>query len=317
MKRIVLPLVLLAALAAPLSAASFGTINSLGQRAEHERITRAGLARAGFDDRTLDALAGRDGSFGAVGAPDNPLRGLMSDPAAHCDGADHLAAPGYPRSAATARRQLEACRAFIVRNLDAAVVSAGRLAGPNGAIAAGEASMSPDCVFNGRSGRAKCEVLDHLGQALHASQDFYSHSNWVDAPRPGAPGLDNPPGLNQRGPAPWLHPDGTAPFPAGLITGCYDGFPEALHCRGRVRHASLNKDTGEIDVTEPQNPLFGAGTTDRGRINENFQNAAQAAIADTARLWGWFEAQVTARYGAERGRRILCAIRSDDTATCP
>ena len=189
--------------------------------------------------------------FGAVGAPDNPVRGLMSDMAAHCDGADHLATPGYPQSAADARGRLEACRTFIVRNLDAAVESAGRLVTADGAVAAVDAAMSPACVFNGRPGRAKCEVLDHFGQALHASQDFYSHSNWVDVAAPGASDRRNPPGLNHRGPAPWLRPDGATPFPVGLITGCYEGYPEALYCRGRVRHAVLNKDTGVIGIADP------------------------------------------------------------------
>lgn len=57
----------------------FGTINGLGQRAEHERITRAALAcppgvqSTGncFEPRSIDQLAGHTGTFGAVGAPDS------------------------------------------------------------------------------------------------------------------------------------------------------------------------------------------------------------------------------------------------------
>ena len=54
---------------------AFGTINGLGKRAEHERITRAALAcppgvkSTGdcFEPRSIDQLAGHSGTFGAVG----------------------------------------------------------------------------------------------------------------------------------------------------------------------------------------------------------------------------------------------------------
>jgi len=83
---------------------AFGTINGLGQRAEHERITRAALACAPgvksdgscFEPRSIDQLAGHSGTFGAVGAPDLDESG---DPNAHCDDADFLNVPGYPQSA--------------------------------------------------------------------------------------------------------------------------------------------------------------------------------------------------------------------------
>lgn len=315
MKRIGLIAVVLAAALAPQLALSFGTINSLGQHAEHERITRAGLARAGLGPRTLDQVAGREGAFGAVGAPDNPLRGLLSDKAAHCDGGDHLNALRYPHSAADAQSQLEACRNYIRAQMDAAVASAGRLLRPEGQIDIGQASISPSCVFNGRPGRAKCEVLEHLGQALHAAQDFYSHSNWTDQAGPGLTNAENPPGLNHRGRAPWLMDE--APFPGGLISGCYDGFPEVAYCRGRVRHAALNKDNGQITVTDPAHPVIGQGTTDRGRLNDNFPHAVEAAIDETGARWDWFVARLNARYGEAPARRILCAIRSDEATTCP
>jgi hypothetical protein len=306
---------LAAAVLTPSLGLSFGTINRLGQHSEHERITRAGLARAGFEPATLSLLAGRDGSFGAVGAPDNPLRGLMSDKAAHCDGADHLAAPRYPQSAADAQGRLEACRDYIETQMQAAVASAGRLILAEGGIDGAQASISPACVFNGRPGRAKCQVLEHLGQALHAAQDFYSHANWVDQAGPGVTGPANPPGLNHRGRAPWLM--GQGPFPAGLISGCYDGFPEAAYCGGRVRHAALNKDNGQIVITDPAHPVIGVGTTDRGMINDNFRHAVEAAIDETGARWDAFAARLNQRYGEARARRMLCAIRSDEPARCP
>lgn len=69
-------------------AAGFGTLNKLGQNAEHEHITRAALGD--FDPRTLNEIAGATGSFGAVGAPDNPVRGLLFSSEAHCDNGDYL-----------------------------------------------------------------------------------------------------------------------------------------------------------------------------------------------------------------------------------
>src|SRR5438034_9693398 len=59
------------------AAHAFGTINGLGQRAEHERITRAALAcppgvksdGSCFEPRSIDQLAGHSGTFGGVGAP--------------------------------------------------------------------------------------------------------------------------------------------------------------------------------------------------------------------------------------------------------
>ena len=56
------------------SAQAFGTANLLGQNAEHEKITRLALAGQGFERKSLDELAGKGGTFGAVGAPDNPAR---------------------------------------------------------------------------------------------------------------------------------------------------------------------------------------------------------------------------------------------------
>lgn len=320
MKRLILIAGLIAAVCLPGPAAPFGTVYLLGQNGEHERITRAGLAGFGFGLATMDQIAGRRGSFGAVGAPDNPVRGLMNLKAAHCDGADTLPAPNYPQSSAQARAVLETCRAFIGRNLTAAVTAAGRLVDAAGVIDEAQVPSRVPCLFNGRPGRAKCDVLEALGLALHASQDFYSHSNWVDVAAPGDTGPLNPPGLGQRGRAPWLDPRQAAPFPDGLITGCYDGFPEARYCTFpggvRVRHAALNKDDGVIDITDLSAPHVGAGTTPRGRINDNFRYAAEAAIDDTRDKWSWFEDQVRARYGVARGRRILCVILNDDPAVC-
>lgn len=302
-------------------ALAFGTIEGLGQSSEHERITRAALRDAGIGPETMDMLAGKRGTFGAVGAPDRPDRGLLDAKAAHCDGGDFLAVPGYPQSEQEAADRLRGCRAWRNSALAAAIDAAGRIVPDGGReIAGDEIPTHIACVFGGTPGRAKCDVLEQLGLAFHTGQDFYAHSNWTDRPAPGANGPENPPGLGRSGRAPWLDPrdGGKTPFPAGLLTGCYDGFPEKLYCSygagiSRVRHAVLNKDTGTID------PATGAaqdGTTPRGAENENFAHAVAAAIEQTRDDWAYFEEQVTAAYGSDRAALILCAVKSDDPDDC-
>src|SRR4051794_33724814 len=92
--------------------AAFGTINKAGQSSEHERITRIGLASSGFGPSTLDSLAGKSGTFGAVGAPDYPPRGFLLEDNAHCDNGDFLDVPGYPQTKALAQQHIESCRAW-------------------------------------------------------------------------------------------------------------------------------------------------------------------------------------------------------------
>lgn len=296
-------------------ALGFGTVNLplSGQNSEHERITR--MALTDFGKKTLSELAGDNGTFGAVGAPDNPPRGLMSKPAAHCDGADFLspptvpASPAYPQTRAQAQANLEACRTWMSEALENAVKAAAPLAKP------GKIDTSLGCTFNGKPGRAKCEVLEQLGLVLHAAQDFYSHSNWVDKPADGPVSATNPPGLGNTGRAPWLDLRQAKPFPDGLITGCYDGFPESAHCEyaglKRAKHAALNKDTGRIaKVAEP------VGTTPRGKVNSNFARAVAAAVEDTQDKWKYFQERVIAVYGADAGRIIICAVRTDKATKC-
>jgi hypothetical protein len=287
--------VLAVMVAAAPQALAFGTIHGLGQNAEHERITRQGLAGFGFGPASLNALAGRNGTFGAVGAPDNPTRGLMGSKAAHCDGGDWFDAPGYAQSAATAQTVLTACRTYIMSNIEAALNDAEGLVKPN--LQLGGTSILGGCAFNGVKGRAKCNVLEDMGLAFHAAQDFYSHSNWTDAPR-ARPSITDPQGLGQDGPAPWLSPAGAA-FPSGLISGCYDGFPESAHCKGRIRHAVLNKDT--------------AGSA---RGLPAYHMAMAVAAEDTRAKWAYFESQLVGRYGEHRGGKMVCVLRLDDPGRC-
>jgi hypothetical protein len=88
-------------LAMPPPVFSFGTVNSLGQKTEHERITRAALACAAgtkssgdcFEPLSIAQLAGSSGTLGAVGAPD---AFPFEEPApAHCDDADFFDSATY------------------------------------------------------------------------------------------------------------------------------------------------------------------------------------------------------------------------------
>lgn len=310
-----------AAVLAAGTAFAFGTINGLGQNLEHERITRRAFACAGnvatddcFQKKTLDSLAGSRGNFGAVGAPDRGT--LVLKAGAHCDGGDHLAVAGYPQTKADAQAKIDACRAWMVQHLDAAVAAAAGLLDAKGKIRDSEIPTIVSCTYaGGVKGRAKCNVLENFGILLHASQDFYSHTNWTDAAGAGASSPANPPGLNKRGPAPYLNLRSAAAFPDGLISGCFEAAsaisePKACNygpnATPRVKHLALNKDKGTID------PTLGAGTTDRGKINENFRHAAEAAVADTKDKWATLKERLVATYGVDRAKKMICALTRDN-----
>ncbi len=171
----------------------FGTVSKvpfLGQAAEHEKITRAALPI--LDKKTLNELAGESGNFGAVGAPDDPGRTLLMTDEAHCDNGDFLELPPgqtYHQTKEEAKQHLIQCREWMIAHLAAAVRSAGQLAKPD------ETNMALPCgPFVGtRLGNAKCNVIEELGLAFHASEDFYSHTNWVDKPADGPIEAGNPP----------------------------------------------------------------------------------------------------------------------------
>jgi len=183
---------LLVLIATPMAAA-FGTIHGLGQDAEHERITRHAFACAAdrtpddcFEKGTLGSLAGKRGTFGAVGIADRGA--LIFKAEAHCDGGDYLTVKGYPQTKAEARAKLEACRAWMVKQLDAAIEAAGDLLDDEGQIDDSQTPTIVSCNYGGRiKGRAKCNVLEAFGLLLHASQDFYSHTNWTDVADEDAP----------------------------------------------------------------------------------------------------------------------------------
>ena len=180
---------------APAPAAAFGTMNAFGFHAEHRQITRGALScpKAGaqcWSEGSLAALAG--GRFGgAVGRPDLTL--LTFSAKAHCDNGDHMPG-GYPRTEEAARKTLERCREWIRQSIERAVAEAGAMLDAEGALRSDALRLNCGSWWSRRS--SKCRAIREFGQALHATQDFYSHTNWVDRPDPDRPiGADNPNGL--------------------------------------------------------------------------------------------------------------------------
>ncbi len=318
MKKRTAAIALCAALAAAQAAFGFGTVRGVGQNAEHERITRHALAcglTGGGNDcieaKTLTELAGGDDNFGAVGIPDRGSLLLVNK--AHCDSGDFFDIDGYPHSKAAAQAALEECRGWMREKLAEAVRDAADLLDGNGNLR--ENQIAIPCVFVGQmKGHAKCNVIEDFGIMLHASEDFYSHTNWADDADATQPiGVENPPGLGHDTRAPLIDLRHDNPFPKGLISGCFEKPPEKSHCNygpgdslHRVKHMVVNKDTGTID------PVIGDGTTLRGSHDGNFARAVNAAIDDTKDKWLTFRQKLTETYGAKEGALMACAISHDD-----
>lgn len=315
-------------------AAAFGTVNGFfGQNGEHERITRAALACAAgvrsdgncFEASSVTEVAGQPlGGFGAVGIPDFPP---PAGSESHCDDADFLDTtlypriPGrYPQTRARADAELDACRTEMVSRFRRARTAANLLVNPNGHINAAE--ISTFCLFLGNiTGTAKCNVFDEFGRSLHGVQDFYSHSNWSDAPVPDDQvTIDNPPGMGRRTLSPFLDMRLVGPpaIPRLLLTGCFSVYEKGLSpfdgCTDRngvrrVRHAEMNKDQGTID---PVSGAASAPTTPRGQTATNFADAVSLAIQDTRRQWRDLRQEIVSAYGPARGSLMVCALTRDD-----
>jgi hypothetical protein len=338
-----------AALAAPASAGAFGTINGLGQHAEHEKITKVlscgaeDAVKPCFESASMGMLAGTDGTVGAVGLPDRVTE-VLGNPAAHCDNADYLPdAPYQPSDARRAVRAIDECASLFGRHLDQAVSAAGRLADASRIInSQADATVACPWALTGIAGgnlgstTAKCQVVEGLGRALHAAEDFWAHSNWADEPDPDQPvGLTNPPGLGRSELVPFLRfpvPRELLPTEAEMlagtapITGCDDSADELVNkgwnlvskiininanhdsCPDRITHSTLNKDKGLIDwktgeTSEPGTP--------RGQIGDNFQRAVTGARSQAVAIWGDFVTAIDSRYGEARGGLILDALTRD------
>ncbi|KAL9611328.1 MAG: hypothetical protein Q9167_004011 [Letrouitia subvulpina] len=281
----------------------------------------------------MNQLAGSKNDYGAVGSPDVlPPQGLIFDDGEHCDNADFLDfefAPNYPQSREKATAALQKCLNHMKKEIAGGVRSAKALLNSHGQISTIETSSDLiDCQFRPSSdilnqflGRAKCNVLQGFGYALHGVQDFYSHSNYGDSRNDKeAISILNPPGLGNKEKASFLDLRTWTGLPLNkfisrwLSTGCFNlvelvhGESGVLGCNGRITHATLNKDEGDItEAGKTSNPK-----TPRGKKGNNFDSAVRLAIEDTRRQWKDFQDRLRSEYGATKANLMICAITKDD-----
>lgn len=293
---------LILALAA-LPARAFTPTPVQGGASEHRRIADAALACRWADPAACWSPGGLDRLEVALKRPD--ITAITLKDAAHCDSGDLAPDGTLPRGRDP--RALENCRNWIRDNLGLALAAADGLVDDRGA----PVGDVRDCAWRVlRPRTALCDVDFHLGRALHAAQDFYSHTNWVDQPvRPDGVTLHNPPGLGGFGPIDWLASEGDEPPPPGLMSGCFTFLPEAAFCHGRTRHADLNKDHRQDPASRKPEPP-------RGAVDGNFARAFDAASGETARIWTRFDGKLVATYGEVRGRAMSCRIRGLPPSTC-
>lgn len=349
------------ALGAPAAALSFGTVSFLGQDREHERMTRAALAcPAGqpsdsscFEPRSMAMLAGEAGLFGAVGAPDFPP---PAEAAAHCDEADYIdpardpRAKKYAQTREQANKRLIACHDYLRSQFAAGVAAAGAIVNDQGVIVPEQVDLVVNCrvhdrqipsslravlpndflrfldgvlaIEGGVETRAKCLAILGFGKALHGVEDFYSHTNWVDAKVARKKiRIENPPGLQRSGLPPLLNlrAIGSGKIPFELISGCFS-LNEKLSllpdgCKGRAKHIHLQKDEGTIDSTSgaATNPKTPRGQVKHPVAGTNFAAAVGGAIRDVrTRQWPDFRDELAIKYGPRKANLIVCALTHDD-----
>lgn len=337
----------------PQRADAFGTvaISALNQRVVHEPITRTLSCVADdkvnpcWQPQSINQLAGKSGTFGAVGEPDNPLDGSPNPAARHCDNVDY----GYGsfNTQADAQKAFDECLTWYQAYMKFAVDSAGALLRPDGTIdpkqtdilgftgSTYNACRLPDPQKGNTSNdSAKCNVINGLGRALHLYEDFWSHSNWADKANPNSPeSRTNPVGLgNTDQPAFFAFPGpSSAPLPEALLTGCDDSLgklacaladpnpavPGTFIIRDlRTLHSQVNKDNGNVDAKtcKASDPI-----TDRGKItvdgSTNFQRAITGACGSARRAWTDLQNQLVTVYGQERAATIIRAITKDTPLT--
>jgi hypothetical protein len=355
--------VVAAGLMVPASAGAFGTINGMGQHAEHEKITKVLACGADdpvascFQDGSMAMLAGSDGTIGGVGLPDRVTE-IEGHPDNHCDQGDYL--PGAPYQRSDAERALTAiddCVTLFGRHVEEAVDAAGGLAA-GGKINFKQADATEPCPwdlsrsvgFEVGTPSAKCKVVDGFGRALHAAEDFWSHTNWADQANPDEPtilpgtgddaaptyNILNPPGLGHSELVPYLRfpvPRDTLPTMeeelAGEapISGCDDSIDEVknkgIKWLDTVRHTGLSQVDScpervkhstlnkDKGLIEWRSGKTSDPETSRGRIGDNFQRAVTGARKQVRAIWGDFVDAVDQRYGDARGGLILQALTTD------
>lgn len=300
----------------------------------------------------MSNVSGGNTGWGAVGAADNVTLHFSGGPDHwHCDGADYVDVPGYPRTRAEATAKLNECRNFAqamlgdglsnknpvypnCRNAQSGltwrcegVAEVAHLMITNGKIDVsqpGTQTAVSGCSFNGVKGRIKCLIIQQFGYALHAIEDFFSHSNFTDQSPAGPFSAQNPPGVGGSAPlAYWDLTQKTAPaIPSNaLSTGC---FPDSkCEADGRTNHETLNKDKGQINSptgntgsTFLLNGSASAPKTVRGQQDGNFRNAVTAAIRQVRATWQQLQVLIKNKEGESRGKKIICAIASDTPNEC-
>lgn len=306
---------------------AFGTTPAQGS--EHQYITQVALgckpgqAHDGscFEPQSLAALAGANGSLGAVGTPDVTE---VFNPDQHCDDADFLPTPGYTPNRDAATTTFHQCVDYLRGQFSAGVDTADHLVSADGSLDEGSTALG--CNFAAdRIGSTKCQVLADFGRVLHGIQDFYAHSNWTDASDHTRPiGPDNPPGLGLSAPSALLDlaDDIDPPVPPDFTTGYFIVFAAPFDCAhslaftDRVTHACLNKDEETINpVTGAVDEAPGALTTERGSIigangHTNAANAVAGAITETRTQWQSFHDKILHEY-PKTGQLILDALTRD------
>lgn len=316
------------------SAGAFGSLNIVGQNAEHEHVTREiGKADPAWQPNSLSMLAGKDGNLGGVGAPDRPwdtssnvLKG--SGPAyKHCDDGDYLAKAGYPQSKSAAQTAFEDCIDYYQSLVERAVVYSGKLVKSDLSVNPSvfqdtdriPSTFKPDNVCKYKfsmaadDGGPKCDVMNALGRALHMAEDIYAHTNWADLADPTRPiSVSNPPGLGRTDIPSFLRFPADTVVPDGLISGCDDTASGTQNCDNRVSHSGLAKDNGEINddgstsptTKYPRGDVIVDGVT-------NFQRAVEGGKKQAVSTWEDFKAAVVQKYGTARGEKIISVIQSD------
>jgi hypothetical protein len=145
-----------------------------------------------------------------------------------------------------------------------------------------------------------------FGGLLHAVQDFYAHSNWVE--------LNVAAGQPER-PVPPLYPTcDPATLPAGLYTGFYDlglvadgGCPPGGPPPGFAQcHTTLNKDDNNNPKMSPEGLV-----RVRGAKKNYFELAMLLAARETTEVYHQVRGLVTDRYGECAATNLFQADRHD------
>lgn len=145
------------------------------------------------------------------------------------------------------------------------------------------------------------DTVRAMGFILHAVQDLYAHSNYVEWRLEAEPGLavEEIGFLIELGPDPSVEQPFSYVYREGMYTGTY-GFPPRL---GIPHHDEMNKDA----------PNVGRGSLVRGtRSNTLFEYAFEAAVQHTILVFEAFDTAVTTH-----GRMCIHPILQSSLSALP